>query len=225
MAKPTAVTEIGTAKVMLLADSAATTPGAYAPVAVVGGTSGEATYPVAWMGVATHRRGDLIGSPGAFSPGSAPVNVGAGFDNSAGGTVRAFRTDENGIQIVRPTNALDLPLQQPTTGISISAAAEAGITSADAIRYSYLQRLQLVCVGTVLGGTGAGSWTLKNGNGGTVIQILPGKMGTPAILDSYVFEFPTPHKTGGTGGSFTLTPSSTFLGTWQVIANGFRSVV
>ena len=154
-----------------------------------------------------------------------PIVAAGGFDNSAAGTARAFKTDESGLLLTSQRGALDLPLQQPTTGVSLSAASEAGIALADQIRYQYLQRLELICVGTVLGGTGAGSWTLKNGNGGTVLQILPGKMGTPAIMDRYTYEFPTPHKTGGTGGSFTLTPSSTFLGTWQIIANGFRSVL
>jgi hypothetical protein len=148
----------------------------------------------------------------------------AGYDNSAGGTVRALRTDENGILMTRPNNALDLPLQQPTTGISISAASEAGITTANATRYSYLQRLHMICSGTVSGGANAGSWTLKNGNSGTVIQIWPYKQ-TPAIGDQIILEFPTPHKTGGTGGSFTITPSSTFLGTWQIVCNGYYSVL
>src|SRR3989304_2931464 len=98
MAKPTAVTEAGTAKVLLLADSTATTPGANTPAAVTAGTSGESTYPVGWLGVATHRVGDARGSPGGFTVGT-PIAVGGGFDNSAAGTARAFAVDENGVQL------------------------------------------------------------------------------------------------------------------------------
>ena len=226
MAKPTAVTEFGTAKVMLLADSAAGTPGAYAPVAVIGGTSGEPTYPVAWSGIATHRRGDAIGTPGGFTPSAAPVVVVAGFDASVAGTVRAIATDENGLVLTSQRGALNLPLQQPTAGVQVSAASEVGIALADSTRYQYLQRLHLMCVGTVLGGSShqAGSWSLKNGSAGTVLNIFPYKL-TPAVGDQLVFEFPTPHKTNVPGGSFVIIPSSTFLGTWQVIANGFRSVL
>jgi len=227
MAKPTAVTEAGTAKVMLLADSSLTTPGANTPVAVLAGTTSEPTYPVAWQGVATHRQGDARTSPGGFGPGTAPIVVAGGFDNSAAGTARGFRTDENGILLARVAPSLDLPLQVPTAGVSISAATDGqGLALADSTRYQYLMRLDMICSGTVVGGSAhqAGSWSLKNGSAGTVLAIWPYKL-NPSVGDKISMEFPMPHKTNVPGGSFCLLPSSTFLGTWQCVANGYRSVL
>lgn len=224
MAKPTAVTEAGTAKVLLLADSSATTPGANTPAAVAAGTSAEPTYPVGWLGVATHRQGDVRVGPGGFTLGSAPVVAAGGFDSSAAGTARGFRTDEDGVQLVRTTGAIERPLSQNGAGgITVSAASEVGIVTADTTRFGYLSRLHMICIGTVNGGAGTGSWGLKNANGGTVIVRIPWVL-APALKDQIILEFPNPLKTGTAGGSFTLTPSSTFLGTWHVMANGHYSI-
>lgn len=230
MAKPTAVTEAGTAKVLLLADSTVSTPGANTPAAVVAGTSGEATYPVGWLGVATHRQGDARGSAGGFTV-TSPVVLAAGYDASAAGTVRGFRTDENGILVVKPTYAeVGMPLQQGASGVlggvTVSAASELAITTAVAAQIGYLLRLEAVCIGTVLGGgITAGSWSLKNGTAGTVIQLLVQPKGTPLLGDRYVWDFPYPHRNSNAAQAFTITPSSTFLGTWMFIANGYRSVL
>jgi hypothetical protein len=91
MAKPTANTELGGAKIVLLADSTGTTPAARCPAAVQSSASGDAAYTIGWQGVATHRAGDALTTPGGFSVGgggvgtaSAPVALIAG---KAGSTV------------------------------------------------------------------------------------------------------------------------------------------
>lgn len=91
MAKPTANTELGGAKIVLLADSTGTTPAARCPAAVQSSASGDAAYTIGWQGVATHRAGDALTSPGGFVVGgggvgtaSAPVALIAG---KAGSTV------------------------------------------------------------------------------------------------------------------------------------------
>lgn len=90
MAKPTAVTELGGSKVLLLADSTAVTPVAKTPTAIVTSASGEATYPVGWMGIATHGAGEAIGSPGGFSGASrTPVVVIGGSDGTNAQFIRA----------------------------------------------------------------------------------------------------------------------------------------
>jgi len=226
MAKPTATTELGGAKVLLLADSVSTTPGANTPAAVIRGTSGESTYPVGWLGVATHQRGDPHNGPGGFTGIGTPVVMGAGYDNSAAGTVRAMRMDENGVLFTRPNYALDLPLQQANGGVTLSAAAEAGITTPVAGQLGYLLRLQAICVGTVLGGAvNGGSWNLRNGTAGTVVALLPQPFGSPALGHVFTWEFPVPLKNSALAQAFTITPSSTFLGTWAFLANGYRSVL
>ena len=226
MAKPTAITEAGTAKVMLLADSNVTTPGANTPASIIQGTSGEATYPVGWQGVATHRAGDTKLTPGGFTMASAPMAAVGGFDASAAGTARPLLTDESGVLLVRPQYAHNLPIAQANGGVSVSAAAETPITTAVALYHQYLLRLTATCIGTVLGGAvNGGSWSLKNGTGGTVIGYLPQPYGSPSLGQQFVWEFPVPHKTSSTAQAFTITPSSTFLGTWLFMANGYRSVL
>ena len=224
MAKPTATTEFGGAKVLLLADATVTTPGANTPAAVIQGTSGESTYPVGWLGVASHRIGDQQLKPGGFTLASAPMVLAGGYDNSAAGTVRGFRTDENGLLMVRPNYALDLPIQQANGGVTVSAASETSITTAVANQHQYLLRLHAICIGTVLGGAvNGGSWSLKNGTSGTVIALLPQPYGTPTLGQQFIWEFPVPHKTSSTAQAFRITPSSTFLGTWVFLANGYMS--
>src|SRR5438034_6694468 len=66
MAKPTATTEAGGTKVLLLADNTATTPIACTPCALSSAQSGAgATYPVGWMGIATHAEQDTYANPGS----------------------------------------------------------------------------------------------------------------------------------------------------------------
>jgi len=91
MAKPTAITEAGGAKVVVLADSTVTTPNAKTPSAVESAASGEATYPVGWQGVATHRQSDNLASPGGFTAdGNGPVVCIGGIDDpQVGDPVRA----------------------------------------------------------------------------------------------------------------------------------------
>ena len=232
MAKPAATTEFGGAKVLLLADSVVTTPGANTPAAVIAGTSGESTYPVGWMGVATHRAGDPLLNPGGFTMASAPVALAAGYSSlgAPAGTVRAFRTDENGIQFTSPRYAENMPLQQGAGGalggVTVSAASELAISQAVAAQFGYLLRLKATCIGTVLGGAvNGGSWALKNGTAGTVIAYIPQPKGTPGLGDVLDYEFPHPWRTSSTAQAFTITPSSTFLGTWLFHINGFRSVL
>ena len=91
MAKPTALTENGGSKTRLLADSTATTPLARADAAVESAPSGEATYPVGWAGVATHRTGDALNGPGGFTTsGAGPVVAIAGNDD---GTIKAIEAE------------------------------------------------------------------------------------------------------------------------------------
>jgi hypothetical protein len=98
MAKPTAVTELGGSKVLLLADSTAITPAAKTPAAIEVAPSGEGTYPVGWIGVATHRQGQALTGAGGFTTvGTGPVALVAGLDTA---TVRAVAVDSSGRIIV-----------------------------------------------------------------------------------------------------------------------------
>ena len=86
MAKPTAVEETGGAKVLTLADATATTPVANMPAAVEVAPSGEASWPVGWMGMATHADGDSHIGPGGFVTGAAPLVAlgGKSFEGEGG---------------------------------------------------------------------------------------------------------------------------------------------
>lgn len=95
MAKPAAPTEVGGSKLHFQSDSTATTPVAKNNAAVESAASGEASFPVGWNGVATHRQGDTLTAPGGFSAtdGNGPVIIIAGLD---GTTVRAVSVDSSG---------------------------------------------------------------------------------------------------------------------------------
>lgn len=91
MALPTAVAESAGLKVLLLADSTATTPAASQPAAVARADSGHGSaYRVGWIGVATHRDGDTFTQPGGFATAvsGSPICVAGGID--AGGLAQGI---------------------------------------------------------------------------------------------------------------------------------------
>ena len=166
MAKPTALTENGGSKTRLLADSTATTPLARADAAVESAPSGEATYPVGWPGVATHRQGDALTTPGGFTTiGAGPVVLAAALD---GTTVRATTCDSSGRQSIgavipgtAATNlgkAIDSGAGATDTGVAVLAVRDDALSTLTPAETDYVP-LRTDSTGALWVNTGGGGGT------------------------------------------------------------------
>jgi hypothetical protein len=231
MAKPTATTESGGAKVLLLASLKTTTPDSASPAAPVISASGDATYGnVGWLGVATHGDGDTATAPGMGASAAvngagtseAPIVLIGAKDNAGTKLARALRCDENGILIVRVEPALDLPLQTPGGAVSISNATETAISKVDASRFGYCQQIEAICTAA---GTVAATWTLRDGAAGSTLLVLQQPVAVAVVGTRYVWSFPNPLKTNAINKAFTIQSSSASTGTWIFTVNGFRSTL
>jgi hypothetical protein len=236
MAKPTAVAEVGGAKVLLLADSTAVTPVSKMPAAVQSGVSGEATWPVGWLGVATHRDTDAHNLAGGFTGASlAPVALQGIKDYAATPLVRAARGDENGNAYMAGYGhaAAGLKLVDATAGgTSITnTVTETAISVVDASRFGYLCMIHAVC--SVVGTNAAiATWTLKDGAAGTTIWVFDVPINSPTgtTLNGFTagggpITFAVPLKTNAINKAFTMTASVATLGTWRFHVNGYLSTM
>lgn len=237
MAKPTAVTENGGAKVLLLADSTATTPASKQPAAVQASASGEATYPVGWQGIATHRDTDAHNAAGGFTPTLAPLVLIGGKDFAATPIIRALRCDENGIlmsdSMAHAMAGVKL-VDSTAGGTSITnTVTETAISTADASKFGYLCMIHGIC--TVIGTNAAiATWTLKDGAAGTTLWVFDVAINSPvgstlnnvgAAPNAGPITFAVPLKTNAINKSYTMTASVATLGTWRFHVNGFLSTM
>ncbi len=236
MAKPTAVAEVGGAKVLLLADATATTPVANMPAAVEVSASGEGTYPVGWMGVATHADGDSHVGAGGFTPTAAPVMLSGLKDYASTPLVHGARGDEQGNLYTGGHGwaAAGKPLVDATAGgTSITnTATETALATIDAARFQYLTSIHGVC--RVLGANNAiETWTLRDGAAGTILWVFDAPIDVPvnvhlgqmAAGTAQPFYFPVPLKTSAINKQFTMQASAADLGTWRFHVNGYLSTL
>lgn len=235
MAKPTANTEAGGAKVLILASTKSTTPDAANPASPIFSVSGDGTYGnIGWLAICTHGDGDgalAPGGGGASAPkdqagtAKAPIVLLGGQDNAGTKLVHALRADENGVLLVRTEPALDLPLAGATAGgTTIGAStAETAISAIDAARFGYLQSLWAVCT---VASSAAGTFTLRDGAAGTTLQLIQQAKTVTAVGDVLgPFPYANPLKTNAINKQFTIQASATTLGTWVWFCNGFRSTL
>lgn len=130
MAKPTAPTELGAAKVAFLSNAAATTPASFGLACIQSSTSGEATYPVGWMGIATHRDSDTATSPAGFSglaTAFEPVVLIAGKFGTAARSLAAANTTPGAADIGLVVRNIPSGTQ-PVSG-TVSATCSGTLTS------------------------------------------------------------------------------------------------
>lgn len=234
MAKPTAVAETGGAKVLTLADATATTPVANMPAAVEVSASGEGTWPVGWMGMATHVDGDNHNGAGGFTPTAAPVALAAVKSGESTPKVYAVRGDENGILLPGPYGyaAVDKQLVTATAaGVVITnTVTQTALNVIDAARFGYLLSITGVC--SVVGTNAAiATWTLKDGASGTVLRTFDvginspvgSQLGSMLAGGDQLTQFIVPLKTNAINKQFTITASVATLGTWRFFVNGYLS--
>jgi len=236
MAKPTAVAEVGGAKVLTLADATGTTPVANMPAAVEVSASGEATWPVGWMGMATHADGDNHNGAGGFTPTAAPLALAGGKSFEATPTVNALRADESGILLPAPVGYAHADLQMVTataTGVVITnSVTETALQTIDAARFAYLCSITGVC--SVVGTNAAiATWTLKDGAAGTTLRVwdvginspVGSQLGSMLAGGDQLTSFTVPLKTNALNKQFTITASVATLGTWRFFVNGYLSTI
>lgn len=125
-------------------------------------------------------------------------------------------TDEQFSEIIpnRP------PLLTIGQGVSVAAAAETALSTANANRFGYLLSLEAICT---VAGAAAGTWNLRAGVAGTSRLLLRQPITVSVVGTRYCWSFPFPWKTDAKGGQFTIEPSAATLGTWIFFVNGFHS--
>lgn len=125
------------------------------------------------------------------------------------------------VQTVYSETAAARPrLQTPGGAVSIGNAVETAISVVDAARFGYLVNLTLMCTAV---STTAGTWTLRDGAGGNVLQVIPQPVTAAVVGTKYCFCFPSPWKTNAINKAFTIQGSVATMGTWTFLVNGFMS--